>query len=71
MTLTEILTEIKSARLENEVLQWLVLDRLETLSQKSEKLAEAKATLRLIGKITKDKTVKTILSDEPEESDTD
>ena len=66
MTVTEILREIKSAKAEDEVLQWLVLDRIETLSQKSEELAEAKATLRLIGKITKDKTIKNILTEDPE-----
>ena len=66
MTVTEILREIKSARAEDEVLRWLVLDRIEALSQKSEELAEVKATLRLIGKITKDKTVKNILTEDAE-----
>lgn len=64
MTVTQIMQEIKSARLEDEILQWLVLDRIDTLAQKSEALAEAKATLRLIGKVTKDKTVKTILTED-------
>ena len=64
MTVTEILKEIKSAEAEDEVLQRLVLDRIETLSQRSEELAEAKSTLRLIGKITKDKTIKDILTED-------
>lgn len=66
MTVTQIMQEIKSARLEDEILQWLVQDRIDTLAQKSEALAEAKATLRLIGKVTKDKTVQTILTEDEE-----
>lgn len=64
MTVTEILKEIKSAGAEDAVLKQLVLDRIETLSQKSEELAEAKSTLRLIGKIAKDKTIKDILTED-------
>lgn len=66
MTVTQIMQEIKSARLEDEILQWLVQDRINALAQKSEALAEAKATLRLIGKVTKDKTVQTILTEDEE-----
>lgn len=67
MTVTQILYEIRSAGVENEILQLLVQSRIDTLEQKSKALAEAKATLRLISKVTKDKTVQTILTEDEEE----
>ena len=64
MTVLEIMQEIKSAGLENDILRLLVLDRIDTLEKKQDELVEANATLRLISKVTKDKTVKDILSED-------
>lgn len=64
MSVLQIMQDIKDERVEDEILQLLVADRVETLSEKSEALAEARATLRLIGKVTKDKTVQTILRED-------
>ena len=63
MTVEQILTEIYSSDCADEV--FLALSK-RVISEKEElnkKVAENNATLRLIGKITKDKTVKEILEE--------
>ena len=63
MTVEQILTEIYSSNCADEV--FLALSK-RVISEKEElnkQIAENNATLRLIGKITKDKTVKEILEE--------
>lgn len=63
MTVEQILTEIYKSGCADEV--FLALSK-QVISEKEElnkKVAENNATLRLIGKITKDKTVKEILEE--------
>ena len=63
MTVEQILTEIYRSDCADEV--FLALSK-RVISEKEElnkKIAENNATLRLIGKITKDKTVKEILEE--------
>ena len=63
MTKEEIITYIISNRLEDEVYEALHRYREHKFKNMEHKLAESESTLKLIGKITKDKTVKDILSD--------
>lgn len=63
MTVEQILTEIYRSSCADKV--FLVLAK-RVISEKEElnkQIAESNATLRLIGKITKDKTVKEILEE--------
>lgn len=63
MTVEQILTEIYKSDCTDEV--FLVLSK-RVISEKeslNKQIAENNATLRLIGKITKDKTVKEILEE--------
>lgn len=63
MTVEQILTEIYSSGCADEV--FLALSK-RVISEKEElnkQIAESNATLRLIGKVTKDKTVKEILEE--------
>ena len=63
MTVEQILTEIYKSNCTDEV--FLALSK-RVISEKEElnkQIAENNATLRLIGKVTKDKTVKEILEE--------
>ena len=59
----EIVTEIVVNGLVNEVYEILRQYREKEFEDVKHELSEHRATLKLIGKVTKDKTVKDILSD--------
>ena len=63
MTLAEILNEIYSNNLQDEVFSILSSNLLAEKNRAVMDNKHNKATLRLIGKVTKDKTVKEILEE--------
>lgn len=63
MTKEEIIVYIIFNELEDEVYEALHKYREHKFKNMEHKLAESESTLRLIGKVTKDKTVKDILLD--------
>lgn len=63
MTLAEILNEIYSNNLQDEVFSILSSNLLAEKNRAVMDNRHNKATLRLIGKVTKDKTVKEILEE--------
>lgn len=63
MTREEIIGHIVSSGLEEEVYEILRNYREQKFKNMESKIAESEATLRLISKITKDRTVKDILAD--------
>ena len=63
MTAEQILTEIYKSGCADEVFLALSKHVISEKESLNKKIAENNATLRLIGKITKDKTVKEILEE--------
>lgn len=63
MTLAEILNEIYNNNLQDEIFSILSSNLLAEKNRAIMDNRHNKATLRLIGKVTKDKTVKDILED--------